>query len=91
MLESPNYSFVLLRHLDQYEQMATMNVIKENWASRLIRTPDGAAYRYRYRYRYRFCMCGCQQEYGINYFDMFAPLIQWGTIQLMLIFILTQN
>ena len=64
-----------------------MNVIKGTWASRLIRTSDGAAYRY----RYRFCLCGGQQEYGINYFEMFAPIIQRGTIQLMLKFILTQN
>ena len=29
--------------------------------------------------------------YGVNYFETFAPLVQWSTIRLMLIFILTQK
>ena len=64
-----------------------MNVLKGTWAFRLKRTPDGVAYRY----RSRFCVRGDQQVYGVNYFETFAPVVQWSTIRLMLIFILTQN
>ena len=37
-------------------------VLKETWAFKLKRTPDGVAYRYRSRFGVR----GDQQEYGVN-------------------------
>lgn len=48
-----------------------MKVLKGTWAFRLKRTPDGIAYRH----RSRFCIRGDQQEYGVNYFETFAPVI----------------
>ena len=69
------------------ERQPNVKVLKGTWAFRLKRTPDGVAYRY----RSRFCVRGDQQEYGVNYFETFAPVIQWSTIRLVLIFILTQN
>ena len=69
------------------DRTAQMKVLKGTWAFRLKRTPDGVAYRY----RSWFCVRGDQQEYGINYFETFAPVIQWSTIWLVLIFILTQD
>ena len=64
-----------------------MKVLKGTWAFRLKRTPDGVAYRH----RSRFCVRGDQQEYGVNYFETFAPVVQWSTIRLMLILILTNK
>ena len=69
------------------DRKPSMKVLKGTWAFRLKCTPDGVAYRY----RSRFCVRGNQQEYGANYFETFAPVIQWSTIRLVLIFILTQN
>ena len=69
------------------DRQAHMKVLKGTWAFKLKRTPDGVAYRY----RSRFCVRGDQQEYGVNYFETFAPVIQWSTIRLVLIFILTQG
>ena len=64
-----------------------MKVLKGTWAFKLKRTPDGVPYRY----RSRFCVRGDQQEYGVNYFETFAPVIQWSTIRLLLILILTNS
>ena len=64
-----------------------MRVLKGTWAFKLKRTPDGVAYRH----RSRFCVRGDQQEYGVNYFETFAPVVQWSTIRLLLILILTNN
>ena len=64
-----------------------MKVLKGTWAFKLKRTPDGVAYRH----RSRFCVRGDQQEYGINYFETFAPVVQWSTIRLLLILILTNQ
>ena len=36
-------------------------------------------------------MRGDQQEYGVNYFETFAPVVQWSTIRILLILILTNN
>ena len=62
-----------------------MKVLQGTWAFMLKRTPDGVAYRF----RSRFCVHGDQQEYGVNYFETFAPVVQWSTIRLLLILILT--
>ena len=64
-----------------------MKVLKGTWAFKLKRTPDGVAYRH----RSRFCVRGDQQEYGVNYFETFAPVVQWSTIRLLLILILTNR
>ena len=42
-------------------------------------------------HRSRFCVRGDQQEYGVNYFETFAPVVQWSTIRILLILILTNN
>ena len=70
---------------DLVDREPIMKVLKGTWAFRLKHTPDGVAYRY----RSRFCVSGDQLEYGIHYFETFAPVIHWSTIQLMLILILT--
>ena len=62
-----------------------MKVLKGTWALQLKGTPDGVAYRH----HSRFCVRGGQQEYGVNYFETFAPVVQWSTIRLLLIQILT--
>ena len=64
-----------------------MKVLKGTWAFNLKRTPDDVAYRH----RSRFCVRGDQQEYGANYFETFAPVVQWSTIRLLLILILTNH
>ncbi len=69
------------------ERTAQMKVLKGTWAFKLKRTPDGVAYRY----RSRFCVRGDQQEYGVNYFETFAPVIQWSTIRILLTLILTKG
>ena len=69
------------------DQEPHMKVLKGTWAFKLKRTPDWVAYRH----RSRFCVQGYQQEYGVNYFETFAPVVQWSTIWLLLILILTND
>ena len=64
-----------------------MLVLKGTWAFKLKRTLDGVAYSY----RSGFCVRGDQQEYGVNYFETFAPVVQWSTIRHLLILILTNQ
>eukprot|EP00956_Cyclotella_meneghiniana_P042975 scaffold249367_cov117-Cyclotella_meneghiniana.AAC.2 len=60
---------------------STMNVIDSIWAFRLKRFPDGKAKKF----KARFCARGDQQLEGIDFFETYAPVVQWTTVRLMLI------
>ena len=58
-----------------------MNVIDSIWAFKLKRFPDGMVKKF----KARFCARGDQQLEGIDYFETYAPVVQWTTVRLMLI------
>ena len=39
----------------------------------------------------RFCIWGDQQEYRVNHFEPFAPVVKWNIIRLLLILILAKH
>ena len=95
-LEADKYIEAVKEEIANLERMNTwtlvdrhprMKVLKGTWAFKLKRAPDGVAYRH----RSRFCVRGDQQEYGVNYFETFEPVVQWNTIRLLLILILTNH
>ena len=57
------------------------NVIDSTWAFKLKRYPDGLAKKF----KGRFCARGDQQLEGIDFFETYAPVVQWTTVRLMLI------
>ena len=58
-----------------------MHVIDGTWALKLKRFPDGLIKKF----KARFCARGDQQRKGIDYFETYAPVVQWTTVRLMLI------
>ena len=58
-----------------------MNVIQSIWAFRLKRFPDGMVKKF----KARFCARGDQQLEGVDFFETYAPVVQWTTVRLMLI------
>ena len=58
-----------------------MNVIDSIWAFRLKRFPDGMIKKF----KARFCARGDQQLAGVDFFETYAPVVQWTTVRLMLI------
>ena len=58
-----------------------MNVIDSTWAFKIKRYPDGLIKKF----KGRFCARGDQQIEGIDFFETYAPVVQWTTVQLMLI------
>lgn len=56
-------------------------VLPGTWALRVKRTPDGEVLKY----KARFCVRGDKQVYGEDYFESYAPVVQWSTVRLMLI------
>ena len=66
---------------DVVEQEPGMNVLPSTWAFKCKRFPDGLIKKF----KARFCARGDRQKEGIDYFETYAPVVQWTTIRLMLI------
>jgi hypothetical protein len=58
-----------------------MKVLPTTWAFKCKRYPDG---RIR-KFKARFCARGDRQVEGIDFFDTFAPVINWTSVRLLLI------
>jgi hypothetical protein len=58
-----------------------MNVLPGTWAFKCKRFPDGAVRKL----KARFCVRGDRQKKDVDYFETFAPVINWNTVRLMLI------
>jgi hypothetical protein len=63
------------------ERLKDMNVIQSTWAFKLKRFPDGLIKKF----KARFCARGDQQIEGVDFFETYAPVVQWTTVRLMLI------
>ena len=64
-----------------------MNVLPSSWAFRCKRYPDGSVQKL----KARFCTRGDKQVESIDYFDTFAPIINWTMVRLKLILTLILN
>jgi hypothetical protein len=58
-----------------------MNIINSTWAFKCKRYPDGLIKKF----KARFCARGDQQLQGIDFFETYAPVVQWMTIHLMFV------
>lgn len=64
------------------KQHTCHKILKGTWGGfKLKRLPDGTPLKYKERY----CCQGDMQTEGINYFDTYAPVVQWSTVRLVLI------
>ena len=63
------------------ERKDDMNVISGTWAFKCKRFPNGTVKKF----KARFCARGDQQLEGIDFFETYAPVVQWTTVHLMLI------
>ncbi len=66
---------------DVVEREPEMNVLPSTWAFKCKRFPDGLIEKF----KARFCAHCDKQIEGIDYFETFAPMVQWITVRLMLI------
>jgi hypothetical protein len=62
-------------------------VIKSTWVFKLKSFPDGSASKF----KARFCVRGDMQKEGIDYFETYAPVVQWSTICLVLTLVLREG
>ena len=70
-----------MRAWDIVDRKDDMNIIDSTWAFKLKRYPDGLIKKF----KARFCARGDQQIEGVDFFETYAPVVQWTTVRLMLI------
>ncbi len=58
------------------EREDDMKVINSTWAFKCKRYSDGLIKKF----KARFCARGDQQLHGIDFFEIYAPVVQWTTI-----------
>ena len=57
---------------DYVERTPDMKVLPSTWAFKIKRFPDGLVKKF----KARFCARGDRQEYGINYWETWSPVVQ---------------
>jgi hypothetical protein len=63
------------------DQVPGSNVLPSTWAFQLKRFADGSLSKY----KARFCAGGHRQIEGIDFFETFAPVVNWTTVRLLLV------
>ena len=82
--EAAKVEITTLEGMDAWEvveRTLDMNVIRSTWAFKIKRYPDGLIKKF----KARFCARGDMQVEGIDFFETYAPVMQWTTVRLMLI------
>jgi hypothetical protein len=64
-----------------------MRVLRGTWAFRCKRFPDGSIRKL----KGRFCVRGDDQLPGIDFFETFAPVVNWNTVRLMLLLAISER
>ena len=54
-----------------------MYVLPGTWAFKCKRFPDGTPKKH----KARFCVQGDRQIFGVDFFETWAPVVQWATIR----------
>jgi transposase InsO family protein len=58
-----------------------INILPSKWAFKLKRYPDGTAKKF----KARFCVRGDRQVEGVDFWETWAPVVQWSTVRTMMI------
>jgi hypothetical protein len=74
-------TLISLEFWEEVQRASWMNVIPGTWAFRCKRFPDGEVRKL----KSRFCAQGDCQIEGINFFETYAPVVNWKTVQIMLV------
>lgn len=81
--EAANTEYQTLKNKEAWEEVDRedcMNVLPGTWAFKVKRHPDGVVKKL----KARFCVRGDRQIKNVDYFDTFAPVVNWQTVQIML-------
>jgi hypothetical protein len=66
---------------DYVKRMPDMNILPSTWAFKIKWYPD----RHVKKFKACFCARGDRQKEGIDYFETWAPVVQWSTVRIVMI------
>ena len=66
---------------DIIDRESWMNVLPSTWAFKCKRYPDGTIRKF----KGRFCARGDRHLEGVDFFETFAPVVNWNTVRLLLV------
>ncbi len=66
---------------DLVEPLPEVNILPSTWAFKIKRLPDGTVKKF----KVHFCARSDQQKEGIDFFETWAPVIQWSTIRIVMV------
>ncbi len=72
---------------DYVPRTPTMKVLPSTWAFKIKRYPDGRVKKF----KAQFCASGDRQTEGVVYFKTWAPVVQWSTVQIVMILAIKLN
>jgi hypothetical protein len=72
---------------DYVKRTPDMNVLPSTWAFKLKQYPDGRVKKF----KARFCARGDRQKEGVDYFETWAPVVQWSTVRIVMILAVKLN
>jgi len=99
MLANPDQPKFIQAQQPKIDRLQNANVFKYLVMSKLTELPHGthilnAIWLYwckhqpngdLYKHKSQICVDGSQQHYGIDYWDTYAPVVQWSTVRLLFI------
>jgi hypothetical protein len=66
---------------DLVPRLPHMNILPSTWAFKIKRFPDGTVKKF----KAHFCARGDRQKEGIDFFQTWAPVVQWSTIRIVMV------
>ena len=91
-IESMERELTSLEDMDVYEEVNRYEakgnpILDSTWAFKRKRYPDGSIRKL----KGRLCVRGDQQIEGIDFFETYAPVVQWATVRMLLIISFTHK
>ncbi len=71
----------------EYVSNPGKDILPSTWAFKIKHYPDGRVKKF----KARFCARGDKQQEGINYFETWAPVVQWSMVQIVMTLALKLN
>mmetsp|Transcript_19449 Transcript_19449/g.18681 ORF Transcript_19449/g.18681 Transcript_19449/m.18681 type:complete len:145 (-) Transcript_19449:20-454(-) len=81
------WKLVSRSYISKTQNGGKRKVLDGTWAFKMKRLSDGSPLKF----KARFCSRGDQQTGGVDYFETFAPVVQWSTIRLLLTLTVANN
>ena len=68
---------------DYVKCIPDMHILPVTWVFKINRFPDGLVKKF----KARFCVRGDRQKHGVNFWEMWSPVVHWSTIRTIMILV----